>query len=281
MHGYMGTFDASLRTIGDRTGLAATLTVEKGRLMIAAGDQTIGDWSLDEIMLEQTPNGYRMAAEGEQILLDIPNVDEFDMALRGKKVRSKKGPKPDHNAAAEPESVETSESSEPPTPVASVSPKPKHARQENKAPKTEKSETGDSVKVGFMGTVDKALDTAHEKWGGLFPSWMFTRGTAYILIASLVLLLVFPAVLFYVLLLGGVLLVMLGAVLYTDSVLSARWLPGRMTPMHVLVFGVVSLVLGVVVGVAAGNLIYVIALGVVIGAGLYLATLMGARKASE
>ena len=86
----MWTFDASLRTLGDRKGLPATLTIEDGRLAIDAGDQPIGDWSLSEIQLEPTPTGYRMAAEGEQILLDIENVDDFTLALNGKKVKGRK-----------------------------------------------------------------------------------------------------------------------------------------------------------------------------------------------
>ena len=279
----MGRFDASLRTIGDRTGLAATLTIDNGRLMIEAGDQTIGDWALDEIHLEQTPNGYRMAAEGEQILIDLPNADEFDLALRGKKVRG---------AKRAPKSVKQSESekaeSKPVARVASTVPaekaveaKPSGRRaKHSREPKTDRKQADESDS-GLLATLDKALDTAHGKWGGLFPSWMFTRGTAYVLVAALVLLLVFPQIVFYALLLGGVLLVMLGAVLYTDSVLSARWLPGRMTPMHVLIFGVGTLLLGVVVALAARNLIYMIVLGVVIVAGVYLTMTRAAGRASE
>jgi hypothetical protein len=81
-------------------------------------------------------------------------------------------------------------------------------------------------------------------------------------------------------LLSGVLLVMLGAVLYTDSVMAARLLPGRMTVMHVLISGVGLLLLGVLVAMTAQNRLYVAVLGVaVLGAG-YLATRITARRVS-
>jgi uncharacterized membrane protein SirB2 len=53
------------------------------------------------------------------------------------------------------------------------------------------------------------------------------------------------------LLVSGVLMIMFGAVVYTDSMLASKWLPGRMSPMHVLLFGVVILMLGIFLGVLA------------------------------
>jgi hypothetical protein len=45
--------------------------------------------------------------------------------------------------------------------------------------------------------------------------------------------------------------VIVGAIVYTDSVLASKWLPGRMTPIHVLIFGVAILMFGVLLGVIA------------------------------
>ena len=83
----MSSFSASLKTLGDRQGLPATVVLENDRLSIAAGDESIGDWSLDEIQLEPTPNGYRMAAEGEQLLIEMPDAEAFKSELT-KKSRS-------------------------------------------------------------------------------------------------------------------------------------------------------------------------------------------------
>ena len=77
----MGSFGASLKTPGDRSGLPATLHLEEGRLSIAAGEQSIGDWSLEDISLERMPSGYRMTAEGEELLLEIVDVKGFEDEL--------------------------------------------------------------------------------------------------------------------------------------------------------------------------------------------------------
>ena len=258
----MGTFDASLRTLGDRKGLPATLTVADGRLAIEAGDQSIGEWSLDEIRLEPTPTGYRMAAEGEQILLDIENVDDFAHALNGKKVRVKKD-KTEYAPKTEGKRVKE-------TPV--VEPKaakpPKSAKEsKHAAPSTEDS--------GFLSTIlgflDSTLDAASEKWGNLFPAWAFTRGVVYLLLGVFAVVVAFPGVIFWILLIGGVLMVMFGAVVYTDQVAAARWLPGRMTSMHILIFGVGAVVLAVFVGVASANRLMVILLGLALAAGAVMA----------
>lgn len=265
----MGSFDASLRTIGDRNGIAATLTVIDGRLSISAGDQSIGDWSLEEIQLEPTPTGYRMAAEGEQILIDLPDADQFTLALNGKKVKAPKAEKRPRNRTpkhvSEPEKLETQSVPEKATPVVT-------AKADDRP-----TEAPDEA-TGFMATIDRALDSAHQKWGGLFPSWAFTRGMVFVLAATLVLILALPQMAFYALLLGGVALVMVGAVLYTDSVLSARWLPGRMTPMHVLLFGVGFILTGVLVGMASRSMVNRLALTVILVGGAYMAMLIAGRK---
>lgn len=73
----MGSFNASLKTMGDTRGLPATVQLHEGRLTIAAGDTPIGDWALGDIGLEPTPKGYRLAAEGEQIIIEMERRDEF------------------------------------------------------------------------------------------------------------------------------------------------------------------------------------------------------------
>ena len=77
----MSSFAASLKTLGDRKGLPATVVLENDRLSIKAGEEPIGDWALDEIRLEPTPTGYRMAAEGEQLLIEMSDVAGFESEL--------------------------------------------------------------------------------------------------------------------------------------------------------------------------------------------------------
>lgn len=198
----MGSFSASLKTIGDREGLPATVNVDNGRLSIDAGTASIGEWALDEIRLEPTPTGYRLAAEGEQLLLDMADSERFaDELSKGKK-----------------------------------------KRPQVKLPSSE----------GVMRQVDRGLDAAKHRWGSLLPEWVFTRFMFGVVVGALILTIVFPGLVSTFLLLAGVLMVMLGAVVYSDNMLASKWLPGRTTPIHVLIFGVAILMLGVLLGVIAG-----------------------------
>jgi hypothetical protein len=289
----MGVFDASLRTIGDRNGLPATITVLDGRLSIEAGQQAIGEWSLDEIRLEPTPTGYRMAAEGEHILLDIADTDtdSFDLALRGKRPKETKEARKERAKAvaevvtdAPPQTEEAPPQTEDKAEEEAGSPERRKVRGLKLRVRGRKLKNAKPVdpgeEAGFLVELDRALEAAERRWGNLLPSWLFTRGMTGLVVAVLVIMVAAPQVLFYLMLLSGVLLVMLGAVLYTDSVMAARLLPGRMTVMHVLISGVGLLLLGVLVAMTAQNRLYVAVLGVVVlGAG-YLATRITARRVS-
>jgi hypothetical protein len=99
--------------------------------------------------------------------------------------------------------------------------------------------------------LDGMLQAAERKWGSLLPGWVFTRRTIWALLAGLALAIVFPGIISTILLIGGLLMVLGGAVVYTDQVMAAKWLPGRMSPMHVLLFGVTIVMLGVLIGTFA------------------------------
>jgi hypothetical protein len=73
-------------------------------------------------------------------------------------------------------------------------------------------------------------------------------GVAFI---ALILMIVLPGLVSAFMLIAGALIVVFGAVAYSDPMLASRWLPGRTTPPHVLLFGVVILMLGVLLGVIA------------------------------
>ena len=237
----MGTFSASLRTIGDRRGLPATVTLDGDRIVIEAGEHPIGEWSLEEVHLEATGNGYRMAAEGEQILLEIEDSDKFEVELRGRTVTARKrprirAPKAKSDRAAAKSAVSES------TPL----PKPSKVTKEEPTKTDEEKEPG-----RVMARVDAVITAAEHRWGSLMPEWMFTRRMVAILLTALVITVVFPGIISTVMLFAGLLLVLGGAVVYTDSVMAAKWLPGRMSPMHVLIGGVAVVMVGVLVGVIA------------------------------
>ena len=195
----MGSFAASLKTLGDSQGLPAVIHLSEGRLSIDAGDESIGDWALDEIRLEPTPTGYRMAAEGEQIILEVSDIDAFETELShsGKRKRS--------------------------------------------MPEMGK----------LLAPVDRGITFAEKKWGALLPQWVFTRIMIGVVIAALTLVIIFPGLVSVFLLIAGLLMVMFGAVVYTDPMLASKWLPGRMSPVHVLLFGVAILLVGILLGIIA------------------------------
>ncbi len=199
----MGSFAVSLKTLGDTQGLPAVIHLSEGRLSIDAGDEPIGDWALDEIQLEPTPTGYRMAAEGEQITLEFSNIDAFETELSN-----------------------------------NIKPKRSIAWS---MPDTGK----------LLAPVDRGIAFAEKKWGALLPQWVFTRIMFGVAIAALTLVIIFPGLVSGFLLITGLLMVMFGAVVYTDPMLASKWLPGRMSPVHVLLFGVAILLVGVLLGIIA------------------------------
>lgn len=78
----------------------------------------------------------------------------------------------------------------------------------------------------------------------LLPKWVFTRLMLGMVLGSLLLVLVFPALVSAFLLVSGTVLVVLSAAVYVQSILAERWLPGRTTPVDVLIVGVGVVVVG-------------------------------------
>ncbi|MGB8360016.1 MAG: hypothetical protein WCE80_01295 [Acidimicrobiia bacterium] len=242
--------------------LPATIELEDGRLSIASGETEIGSWDLADIHLEATPTGYRMAAEGDQILIEFEDIDSFTEELeRGnkrrliKRGRKSEDRKPSEVAAAPIETpVRTATPAEPrpgrnvALPPAESSPEPKRKKQkkQRQAP-TESQPTS----TGVLDFVDGVLVKAQKRFGPYLPDWVFTRIVFAGLIAALVLVIVLPGLISVLLLVGGLLLVLFGAVVYTDPMLASRLLPGRTAPQHALLFGVLTLMVGVLLGVIA------------------------------
>lgn len=228
----MGTYNASLRAIGDTKPVPATLLLEDGQLAINSGDVAIGAWSLSDISLEPIPTGYRMAAEGEQIIIEIKELDAFRDALangrfkrRQSRLRSTTRSKSEKTAAATTATATTTTTS------------------------TESKPQGFSQKG--LALIDGTLDKANKKWGSYLPNWVFTRAMFIIVFGALLIMLVFPGAVSLFLLLSGAVMIVFGAIAYSDPMLTSRWLPGRTTPSHVLLFGIAIVMMGVLLGVIA------------------------------
>jgi hypothetical protein len=235
----MGTFTASLRAIGDVKSLPATVELTDGRLSIAAGSTEIGSWSLDEVHLEEIPTGYRLAAEGEQILIELKDLNGFAAELASRSKRRRLGRKKE--TAARSEERVTAAVAENGGRASAGTP-----RVEQRPAKTSKgwSEKG-------LAFVDGTLERASKRFGPYLPEWVFTRAMFAITFGALILLLVLPGLVSTFLLIAGAILIVFGAVVYSDPMLASRWLPGRTTPQHALLFGVAILMMGVLLGVLA------------------------------
>lgn len=248
----MGTFTASLRTIGDVHALPATVELTDGQLSIASGETSIGSWQLADIHLEPIPTGYRMAAEGDQILIELKDIESFQEALKaGKKRRlrlpekkSKSAPAEDSPRSPAPSaSAQTAERTEPPQSPTTVALPP------SKTAPPAKKKTGAGTKG--LAFVDGTLKRASNRFGPYLPAWVFTRLMFGVAFVALILMVVLPGLVSAFLLIAGALLVVFGAVVYGDTVLASRWLPGRTQPPHVLLFGVAILMMGVLLGLIA------------------------------
>jgi hypothetical protein len=253
----MGTFKAALRAIGDVKTLPATVKLEEGWLSIAAGQTEIGAWPLSEITLEPIPTGYRMAAEGEQILIELKDIDSFNETL--KEVSKRRFRIPGLGRQAKPTAPQPS--AEPasrtePAPAIQEQPRPERRVTLSPTPESETAKKGkQEAKGGWtrrgLALVDGTLSSAEKRFGAYLPEWVFTRIMFGVAFVALILMIVFPTLVSSFMLIAGALIVVFGAVVYSDPMLASRWLPGRTTPPHVLMFGVAILMLGVLLGVVA------------------------------
>lgn len=253
----MGNFSASLRTVGDVNTLAANIELADGRLRIVVGDTEIGSWPLSEIHLEEIPTGYRMAVEGELLMLEFNDVTSFseELAKAASKKRRVIGRKKEasapQEATTEPEAPSRPET---PDPVA-VPPQPVETAKEPAQVATKTSRATGSDKPGAAGkildSVDGLLLKAYKRYGAYLPGWVFSRGMLVICLALVALAVVFPGAASMVILIVGGLTVLFGAVVYSDTVLASRWLPGRATPQQALLTGLAIFLVGILLGVIA------------------------------
>lgn len=285
----MGSFSASLKTIGDTRGLPATVKLEDGRLSIEAGDAEIGDWSLLDIGLEPTSKGYRLAAEGDQLIIEMPDTEQFAQELEASlpKKRKRSGLR---QRRAEKETaqtvVELSRQPEPEpkvpkrrglpgasvlTDAESLRPSKETAgiisrfrtsspqAEDSTETKPDRKPTGDNGERqtpsgqpgGVVGLLDRAIHATERRWGPLLPEWVFNRVVFVVAVLLVAVALVFRGVTSIVLLVAGVLALMVGGASYTDDVMASKLLPGRMTPTHVLIAGVSLLAAGILFGIIA------------------------------
>jgi hypothetical protein len=74
----MTSFDARLRVLG-QTGLPLGVEVDLTgeRMIVTSGGKKLADWKLDDIHIFPTASGYRIDAEGEEVILNVTERDLF------------------------------------------------------------------------------------------------------------------------------------------------------------------------------------------------------------
>lgn len=248
----MGSFTASLRSIGDVRALPATVELSEGRLRIIAGTTEIGSWPLDEIRLEEIPSGYRMAAEGDQILIELKDVESFasELAKRNKKKRLFGKDKATAVRATEVRTTQRSpvvhhQVRKPVAGIAGAAVSP----SETAKPSREKRQRFSGVAQRGIEVVDRVLAKTERRFGPYLPGWLFSRAMFFIAITGLVAMVLLPGLFSVLLILAGALLVLFGAFVYSDPVLASKWLPGRATPIQALLLGLSVILFGVLLGI--------------------------------
>jgi len=229
----MGQFQGSLRLPGDSRPLPATVSLGEGRLQVASGEHVIGDWPVNAIDISHVPEGIRVKAEGEVLLLDIPDRDGFAQETAFMTRKPKRAIKP--KRAAKTSAASASVSSQP---VASKTAKVKTPKVRTpKAP-------GESK-------LDVYLARAQERFGAKIPNWVFGRWGIVAAVAVIALCVVFAELVSNLLLIAGVIVLLVGGVTMLDSVIAQRVLHHKVTPIQVVIGGGSIFVVGLVFGLAA------------------------------
>ena len=221
----MGQFQGSLRLPGDSRPLPATVQLSDGRLQVASGDHVIGDWSVDAIDISHVPEGIRVKAEGEVLLLDIPDRDAFAQAAASQAQKPKRMTR-----------VKT-----PATPKTPKTPK---------APKV-KTPKAETPKVRGESKIDVYLTKAQERFGAKLPAWVFGRWGIAAAVALIAICVIFAELVSNLLLITGVMVLLVGGVTMLDSVIARRLLHHKITPIQVVIGGGSIFVVGLVFGLAA------------------------------
>ncbi|MGH8871662.1 MAG: hypothetical protein ACRDWS_06795 [Acidimicrobiia bacterium] len=224
----MGQFQASLRLPGDSRALTATVQLHDGRLQVASGEHVIGDWPIDAIDISPIPEGIRVAAEGEVLLLDISDRAAFEQEAASQTTKPKRFSR--SKQAVRPGTSQSAASSRAAT-SATVKVKTTKPRTESK--------------------LDVYLARAKERFGSNLPDWVFSRWGLAAVVGLLAFCVIFAEFVSNLLLITGVVVLLVGGVTMLDSVIARRILHHKVTPIQVVIGGGTIFVVGLLIGFVA------------------------------
>lgn len=235
----MGTFKAMLRLPGDSQPLPATIQFQAGRMQVASGDHVIGDWDVQNIEISRIAQGFRIAAEGEELLLDIEDRASFEEAAAGPSVKAKaKGNRRPKKSSR---------------PSAATAPKSKTPRGQHLVATAPAAE--EPAKPDRDSRLNRILEWANDRFEStLLPSWVFTKGGVVAVIGLIVIAVVFGELVSNLLLIVGVIGLLTGGITMLDNVIARRVLRHKVTPIQVVIGSGTVFVTGLLVGVVANQL---------------------------
>ena len=92
----MAEFKGTIR-LEDGDSLETSLTVDRGRLLVAAGEHEIGNWPVKGLAMERRNGDFRFHVEGEELLIAVADPVGFFLTLgideENSKTRRSKKPK--------------------------------------------------------------------------------------------------------------------------------------------------------------------------------------------
>jgi hypothetical protein len=78
----MSEFTGNLRLARDpTTSVAADVVVEADRIVLNSGTSQIGDWGRQEVDIDVSVDGFRLRADGEDLILDVTDPEGFAAAV--------------------------------------------------------------------------------------------------------------------------------------------------------------------------------------------------------
>ena len=78
----MSAFEGRLRIEGDQQPpVSVEIDLTDERMRVRSGEVDVADWALDDIRISALADGFHVRAEGEEIILEVPDDGRFAIAL--------------------------------------------------------------------------------------------------------------------------------------------------------------------------------------------------------
>ncbi len=242
----MPVFKGSIRVAGsNEAGLEASLAVDEGRLVVRSQKHEIGNWALEDLLVEQRGDAFHIQVEGEELVVAVGDAAGFSEGLgmndrqlnraRAKRIkaeekaRRKKRSAPEETVAIPPPVVAT------PAPPPQAEPPPVTPPPETRAPGPP------PVPKEFLAATPPPPKPP-SLWRLLPLRWKLA---GFGVVGLIVFGVFYPGILALLLMLTGMVTLFLAIAAKGDSQSAVR-MPAFFTTTPAIVAGVVMVVLGLI-----------------------------------